>query len=239
MSNTMAIAGRQFRSYFNGPIAYIVIVFSLVLLGVAFYWWPLAFFLRGVVTTRDFFAAVHYINYFTIPALAMGLIAEEKASGTLETLMTMPVSEAEVVVGKFLGALGVYGVYLTMTLAYPISISRLGDLDMGPVFSGYVGLLLQGSALIAVGLMASSLTRTQLVALFLGWFISLTFAALDLMGVLLSPETARLFSAISFDFHLADMRRGVIAVRDVLFFLSVITVSLMVSYRSLESRRWS
>jgi len=239
MGHTMTLAGRQFRSYFNGPIAYIAIVFSLVLVGVGFYWWPLAFFLRDQVTARDFFAAVHYVNYFAIPPLTMGLIAEEKATGTLETLMTMPVKESEVILGKFLGAFGVYAVYLLLTLSYPISISFLGDLDWGPVFSGYIGLILQGASIIGVGLMASALTRTQLVALFITWFITIGLAALDLMAIFMSADVARFFNAVSFDFHLADMRRGVIATRDIFFFLSITVIAVMVSYRALESRRWS
>ncbi len=238
MQSALTIAGRQFRSYFNGPIAFIVLIFSLVLLGVFFFWWPNAFFIRGRVSVRELFSIIHYTNYLTIPALTMGLIADERASGTLETLLTLPVRDADVVLGKFLGTLGLYTIFLALTLPYPFAINTLGTLDWGPVFTGYLGLFFQGSALIGVGLMASSFTRTQLVALFAGWAIAIVFAAVDLFLPLVPAGLTTPLEFISFDYHLTDFRRGVIAIRDILFFLSVTAIALMVAFRSLESRRW-
>ncbi len=235
-NKTMTIARRQFASYFNGPIAYIVI--GLVLLILGFLFWE-TFFLFGRATVREMFRYLSLINYFALPALTMGLLAEEKRTGTIELLITMPVTDAQVIVGKFLGALGLYAVMLLLTLPYCFSVASLGHLDWGPVFAGYLGLLLQGGTLIGIGLMTSSFTDNQLVALFTALAASMLFFLLDKFLPFFPSNLAGVAEAISFDFHVESMRRGVIALRDVVFFLSVTTVALMVAFRALESRRWS
>lgn len=235
MNNTLTIAGRQFRSYFNGAVAYIVLCLVMLFLGF-FFWKP--FFLYGRATAREMFSYLALILTFAAPMLTMGLLAEEKRSGTIELLITMPVRDAEVIVGKFLGVLGLYAVLLALTLPYPISISTLGRLDWGPVFAGYFGLLLQGGALLAIGLMASSFTDNQLVALFVSLTISVFFFLLDKVLPLLPPGAASVLEWLSFDFHFGSMTRGVLDLRDVIFFLSITGFSLGLAFRALESRRW-
>lgn len=236
MKHTFTIAGRQFRSYFNGPIAYIVISLVLIILG--FLFWE-TFFLFGRATMREMFRYLALINYFALPALTMGLLAEEKRTGTIELLITMPVTDAQVIVGKFVGVMGLYGVMLALTIPYAISVSSLGNLDWGPVFAGYVGLILQGAALIGIGLMTSSFTENQLVAFFTALAASMFFFLLDKFLPFVPSNLAGVAQVISFDYHVEALRRGVIALRDVIFFVSVSTVSLMVAFRALESRRWS
>lgn len=236
MQNLLTIAGRQFRSYFNGAIAYIIVCFILLVVG--FYFWE-TFFLYRRATTRELFSLMSLVNYFALPALTMGLIAEEKRTKTIELLITMPVSEAQVILGKFLGVLGLYGVLLALTLPYPISVSFLGELDWGPVFSGYVSLILQGSAILAIGLMASSLTESQITALFITWSFTIVFFLIDKFLPLAPLSIAGLLEFLSFDAHLDSMRRGVIAMRDLIFFTTVSAIGLMVAFRALESRRWS
>lgn len=236
MQNLLTIAGRQFRSYFNGAIAYIVVSFLLLLVG--FYFWE-TFFLYRRATAREFFSIMSLLNYLALPALTMGLLAEEKRTGTIELLITMPVRDADVILGKFLGVLGLYGVVLLLTLPYPISVSMLGDLDWGPVFAGYVSLLLQGAAILAIGLMASSLTNNQLIALFSTWAFTITFFLIDKFLPLAPLNLTGFLEFMSFDAHLDSMRRGVIAMRDLLFFGSITVFSLMVAFRALESRRWN
>ncbi|MGB9338484.1 MAG: ABC transporter permease subunit, partial [Polyangiales bacterium] len=153
MKNILTIGDRQFRSYFNGPVAYIVI--SIILLMLGFFFWH-TFFLYGLASNREMFVWLGRILVFWLPPLTMGLLAEEKRTGTIELLITMPVTEAQVIVGKFVGVLALYVVLLLLTLPYPLSVSTLGNLDWGPVWGGYLGLLLQGSAILAIGLMASS-----------------------------------------------------------------------------------
>jgi len=236
MSNTTTIAGRQFRSYFNGAAAYIVISIVMVALGILF--WK-TFFLYGKSTTREMFRWLSLILVFATPAVSMGLLAEEKRTGTIELLITMPVKDWEVILGKFLGVMGLYLVLLLLTLPYPFSVQSLGNLDWGTVFSGYVGLFLWGAAMLATGLMASSFTDNQLVAFFIGLSINFALWLIGPMLQLMPANFASVFEWLSFDFHFDRMQRGVIAVRDVIYFLSITTIGLAVAFRSLESRRWS
>lgn len=236
MGNTMTIAGRQFRSYFNGPIAYIVISFVLLLLG--FLFWQ-TFFLQGRATMREMFSYFALVSYFALPALTMGLLAEEKRTGTIELLITMPVTDAQVIIGKFLGVFGLYLVMLFLTLPYCFSVASLGDLDWGPVLTSYLGLVLQGAALLGIGLMASSFTNNQLIALFIGWGFALFFFLVDKFLPLMPSVLASPAEFISFDYHYESMRRGVVALRDVTFFLSVAAIANLIAFRALESRRWS
>ena len=236
MNNVLTISGRQFRSYFNGPVAYIVICIVLVALG--FFFWK-TFFLFGVASAREMFRWLGLILVFALPALTMGLLAEEKRTGTIELLITMPVTEAQVILGKFFGVFGLYAVLLALTILYPMSISTLGDLDWGPVLGGYVGLLLQGSAILAIGLMASSWTNNQLIALFVALTLSVFFWILDKFLPLLPTSAASVLQWLSFDYHFQSMARGVIDLRDVLYFLSMTIFALALAFRALESRRWS
>jgi ABC-2 type transport system permease protein len=236
MNHILTIGGRQFRSYFNGPVAYIVI--CIVMLTLGFFFWN-TFFLYGRASSREMFRWLGLILVFALPALTMGLLAEEKRTGTIELLITMPVTEAQVILGKFLGVLGLYAVLLVLTLAYPISVSTLGHLDWGPVWSGYLGLLLQGSAVLAIGLMASSWTDNQLIALFVALTLSVFFWVLDKFLALLPTNAASVLEWLSFDYHFQSMARGVVDLRDVLFFFSVTAFALALAFRALESRRWS
>jgi len=236
MKHILTISGRQFRSYFNGPVAYIVI--CIVMLTLGFFFWN-TFFLYGRASAREMFRWLGLILVFALPALTMGLLAEEKRTGTIELLITMPVTEAQVILGKFLGVVGLYAVLLVLTLPYPISVSTLGNLDWGPVWSGYLGLFLQGSAILAIGLMASSWTSNQLIALFVALALSVFFWVLDKFLALLPTNAASALEWLSFDYHFQSMARGVVDLRDVLFFFSVTAFALAVAFRALESRRWS
>jgi len=236
MNHILTIGGRQFRSYFNGPVAYIVI--CIVMLALGFFFWN-TFFLYGRASAREMFRWLSLILVFALPALTMGLLAEEKRTGTIELLITMPVTDAQVILGKFIGVLGLYAVILVLTVAYPISVSTLGNLDWGPVWSGYLGLLLQGSAVLAIGLMASSWTDNQLIALFVALTLSVFFWVLDKFLALLPTNAASALEWLSFDYHFQSMARGVVDLRDVLFFFSVTIFALALAFRALESRRWT
>lgn len=237
MRNTLTIASRQFRSYFNGPVAYIVICLVMLVIGIFF--WP-AFFLAGRASVRQMFTLITYSVAFAGPALTMGLLAEEKRSGTLELLITMPVREAEVIFGKFLAAIGLWAVLLLCTLPVPLSVSTLGNLDWGPVWSGYLGVFLLGAAVLAIGLCFSGFTDNQLVAFFLSCFVSfLLVLVLGWVLPFLGGSLATIGEFLSFSSHVESLTRGVIDSRDVVYFLSVTGFALMVAFRSLESRRWS
>jgi len=236
MRRTLTIAKREFTGYFNSPAAYIVICLFMVVMGL-FFWNP--FFLINRASVRSMFDLMSVLLLPTAPAMTMGLLAEEKRTGTVEILLTMPLKDTEVVIGKFLGALGLLVVLLLLTLPYPMSVSTLGHLDWGPVLAGYLGVLLQGSAMLAIGLLASSWTENQLIAFFSGGMICFAFWIMGRFLPFVPQNVATTLEWFSFDFHYDNLVRGVIDSRDVLFFLSVIGFGLALAFRSLESRRWS
>ena len=236
MQNTFTIASRQFRSYFNGPVAYIVIAVSMLLIGIMF-WEP--FFLIGRASVRQMFELYGWMLAFGGPAVTMGLIAEERRSGTLELLITMPVRESEVILGKYLGALGLLAVMLLVSVPYPLSISTIGSLDAGPVISGYIGVFLEGAAIIGIGLAASSFTENQLIAFFSSVALGLLLVVGGLLLPLLPLWMVNTAEWLSFGYHVESMARGVIDLRDVVYFVSIAGFALMLAFRALESRRWN
>src|SRR5947209_334022 len=153
MQNVWAITKREFRAYFNGPVAYIVICLVLVVIGLLFFVLQ-AFFMAGRASCRDLILSVSWLLLFFAPAATMRLVADERRSGTFELLMTMPLRDLDVIIGKFLASLALLGVLLLVTLGYPIvlfGLFKIGPLDWGPVIGGYVGLLLEGGAFLAIG----------------------------------------------------------------------------------------
>jgi ABC-2 type transport system permease protein len=197
------------------------------------------FFLYQVASTRQMVIWLPVMLIVAAPALTMGLLAEEKRSGTIELLLTMPVKDWEVIVGKFLGVLGLYGVLLVLTVPYVLSVASLGDLDGGPVFTGYLGLLLTGAAMLAIGLMFSSFTTNQIVAFFAAAFVCFFLWLLDkFLPFVPAGAVQDTLEYIAIDPHLQDMARGVIDTRDVVYFVSLTGLALLLGFRGLESRRW-
>ena len=236
MPRTLIIARREFRSFFNSPAAYIVICMFLLLMGI-FFWNP--FFLINRASVRSMFGLASILLLPTAPAMTMGLLAEERRTGTIELLLTMPVKDTEVIIGKYLGALGLLSVLLLCTLPYPISVASLGHLDWGPVFSGYLALLLQGGAMLALGMLASSWTENQLIAFFTGGAMCFGFWIISRFIPFMPQGLASVAEWVSFDYHFENLLRGVIDSRNIIYFLSLIGFSLALAFRSLESRRWS
>lgn len=239
MKNTLTIARRQFASYFNGPVAYIVI--CVVLLAFGFLFWR-TFFLYQVASMRAMVQgpfSLPFIMTIALPALTMGLIAEEKRTGTIELLLTMPVRESEVIFGKFLGVLGLFTVLLLLTIPYPLSVASLGNLDAGPVISLYVGVFLLGAAMLAIGLMFSSFTENQIIAFFAALATCFTLWLLGKVLMFTPAGLTDIFEFLAFDSHLETMSRGVIDTRNLIYFVSLTAFALMFAFRGLEKRRWS
>src|SRR5437868_10954594 len=170
MNPTLTIAKREFKSYFDSPLAYVVICLSLFLLGVGVFIWPRPFWQIDRATLSQMFEVIPIgLVVLIVPVVTMRLVAEEKRSGTLEMLITLPVRDSEVILGKFLGALGLVLVLLASTLLYPLfmfKVWHLGALDGGPVLSGYLGLVLFAAAAVAIGLLVSIVTDSLVVAFF-------------------------------------------------------------------------
>ena len=252
MKNVLIIARRDLRAQFNSPVAYVVVGGALLLLGVLFFWIPRmggGFFVGSFwevdrATMDQLFEYLPLVlSLFVIPAVTMRTLAAEKGSGTLELLITMPVRDSEVILGKYLASVAVVLLLLLGTLFYPIAMFRfpwhLGALDWGPVWSGYLGCVLFACAGVAIGMMLSSLTESDVIAFFMtagvlcilyaiGWIVSVVPGGLgDALGF------------ISFQTRYQSFARGLIDTRAVLYFLSVAILCLLVSFRSLESRKWS
>jgi len=244
----LIIAKREFRSYFDSPIAYIVICLSFFALGLMFFFLNGGFWqLDRASISRLFELTPMGLSFLVVPVVTMRLLAEERRSGTLEMLITLPVKDSDVVIGKYLGALGLVLVLVLSTLAYPLAMFwhpwNLGPIDGGPVSSGYLGMVLFSGAAVAVGLLLSALTESQAVAFFITFFV---LGALWLFGDLAGrasasgyPAIAALLNYVSFQSRLNNFWRGLVDSRDVVFFLSVTVLSLMVAFRALERRKWA
>jgi len=240
----LTIAKREFRSYFDSPIAYIVICLSFLALGLMFFFLNGGFWqLDRASLSRLFESTPMGLSFLVVPVVTMRLLAEERRSGTLEMLITLPVKDSDVVIGKYLGALGLVLILVLSTLAYRVVMFwvpwNLGPLDDGPVASGYLGMVLFSCAAVAVGLLISALTESQAVAFFITFFV---LGALWLFGDLASKAGGTLaivLNYVSFQSRLNNFWRGLIDSRDVIFFLSVTVLSLMVAFRALERRKWA
>lgn len=235
--NTWAIAKREFRSYFSSALGYIVIGMFLLLVGVLFFF-VFNFLERNEVTLQYLFESVAWLSWAIAPAIAMRTFAEESRTGTIEMLITQPVRDWEVILGKYLGAVGLFAVALLATFVYPMAVSKMGELDWGPVLGGYLGLLLGGAAYVSFGVMVSSYTKDQITAFFVAFVVGLLFFVLNYIGPALG-SAATFIVYLSPRYHFDSIARGVVDIRNIIYFLSVISVCLLATARSLDSRRWS
>ena len=243
-NNILTIARREFRSYFDSLVAYVVIGGSLFGLGLYFFLLQGGFWQVDRVTMARMFSALPVtLAVLVLPLVTMRSLAEEKRAGTIELLITLPVTDAEVILGKYIAALAMVLILLAATLAYPLAMFvwpwHMGALDWGPVWAGYFGLLLYSAAGTAVGMLFSSLTESQIIAFFMTF---LTLAILHLLGVFvefLPGVLGDAISFISFAARYAPFERGLIDTRAVVYFVSVAVICLLFAFRSLESRKWS
>lgn len=233
--HALTIARRELRSYFNSPVAYIVVTVFLVIAGFLFFTQAL---LDGQATIRPLFDITPLLFVFIAPAITMRLLAEERRSGTFQLLITLPLRDRDVVLGKFLGALGLLATAVALTLVYPLTLSRLGDLDQGAVVGGYLGLVLMGGSYLALGLMASAWTRNQIVAFIVAFAISFALFMMGRMSAHVPPALAPVVEYLSLSSHFENIARGVIDTRDLLYYASMIAGCLFIAVQSLASRQW-
>lgn len=241
MKNTLAIFKREVSAYFNSPVAYVVVVLFLLITGALF--WLSYFQELNLISMRGFFNQAPLFLTFFAPAITMGLLATEKRSGTLELMMTMPVSDLEIVLGKFLAAVFLLATVFVMTLPYPITLSMLAtqsgtSLDWGATAAGYLGLLLLGSSYAAIGLMASSWTRDQVVAILASFSICFLLYLIDQLVGQPTGTVARVVEYTSTSYHFQNIARGVIDLSDVVYYLSIIGACLTAAQASISARRW-
>jgi ABC-2 type transport system permease protein len=244
MTPMLIIAKREFRSYFDSPLAYVVICLSFLVLGAFFFLVSGGFWQVDRATVSRLFELAPYgLAFLVVPVITMRLISEEKRSGTLEMLITLPVKDSDVILGKYLGALGMLLVLVLATAIYPLVMFKwpwnLGPLDTGPVFAGYFGLILFCAAATAIGLLISSLTESQAIAFFLTVFVLLGLWLTGMLARWLGGAVGNVLNFVAFDARLSGFTRGLIDTRDVVYFLTVTAVSLVVSFRALERRKWA
>lgn len=237
MNRAMAIARREFNSYFFSPIAYVVIVTFLIASGFAFYQDFVPGQAAAMRSTLDWMV---WFLVIIVPVLSMGLLAQEWATGTIETLMTAPVNDVDVVFGKFMGNFGLLIVMLAPTLLYVVLLTLYSRPDFGPIFSGYLGILLVGALFIAVGLFCSSMTRNQIVAVVLAILIlclATVIPYLIAQYANLRPAFRTIIDQAVYRRY-SDFSRGVISTGNLVFFILATGVFLFLTVKMLESRRW-
>ena len=237
MRTSMVIAKREYLSFLSQPVAYIAMAVFLVIIGAVFFFVE-DFFEVNQASLRVFFEWAPVVFILFLPAVSMRLLAEERRAGTLELLITLPVKDVEVVTGKLLGAVAFLATTLAVTLAYPLAVAWLGEPDAGPIIGGFFGLLLVGTAYLALGLMASSWTRSQIVALIVGAALCAFFYFVDGMVGAFWKTAQPVLAFVSFKAHFQNIARGVLDTRDILFYLSVSAMAVLIASYSLESRKW-
>jgi ABC-2 type transport system permease protein len=237
MQNILAIFKREFKSYFISPIAYVFITVYLVVTNFLFFQ---GFFIINQADMRSYFALLPWVFLFFIPAITMRSWAEEKKVKTLELLLTWPVSDVQVVLGKFFAAFSFLTIAILLSVTIPFTIALLGNPDSGPIIGGYLGALLMGAAYLSIGLWVSSHTENQIVAFILG--VVATFA-LFIIGnpfftMAVPSGLAPIFNYLGLGTHFESIQRGVIDSRDIIYYISVIGFFLFLNVQSLSSRKW-
>ena len=259
MRNFLAIYNKEMRSYFVSPVAYVIAGVFLFLSGYLFRNILMQFNMLSIqliqqqarfrdmtmptlnvneMVVSQFFGVMDFIWLLVVPMLTMRLFAEEKKSGTIELLMTSPITTVQVILGKFFACLSLYVLIVAMTLVYCGILELYSNPDWGPIFSGYLGYILLGGAFITVGILASALTENQVVAVLLSFGMLLLLWLIDWSASFAGPTAARILEYLSFIRHLQDFQRGVIDTKDVVFYLSFIFFGLFLTSRVIESRRW-
>jgi ABC-2 type transport system permease protein len=251
--NVLAITIKEFRSYFASPIAYILLGLFSLMFGYFFYAFLMAFVQQSEqmmqfggggsanvnqMMIRGLFQNAAVIILFVMPIITMRTYSEEKRSGTIELLLTSPVTDIEIIVGKFLGALSLYGAMLLVTMIYIAILFRIGNPEWRPIVAGYLGLLLMGGCFLSVGLFISSLTKNQIVAGFLTFATFLMFWIINWMGESSGPTTRDVLNYLSITEHFEDFSRGIIDTKNLVYYLSFITFGLFLTAKSVDTERW-
>jgi len=237
MRNILTIAGKELRSYFTSPMAYVLAVFYLGIIGYIF----IAIFLLMPQTQtehlRDLVGSMLFLTLFIIPMLTMGLFAQERASGTMELLMTRPVRDWEVVVGKFLATVSLFASVIIISMSYPAILEAVAKVDWAMILAAYLGLLLAASAFAAIGIFASSLTSNQIAAAIIAVFMLLFLWLIGTLSYSVSQSLGDVLKHLSVLENYQDFSKGIIDTKNIVYFLSLIFVSLFLAVRTIENRR--
>jgi ABC-2 type transport system permease protein len=251
MNNILAVAHKELKSYFASPIAYIVIGLFALMYGY-FYISLLVYFLNNSVgggtanvndqMIRPVFLNADVVLLFVLPMITMRTYAEEKRSGTIELLLTAPLTDFQIIMGKFLGAMALYGAMLAVTLIHIAVLFYFGQPgarpELLPIVTSYLGMLLMGGCFISVGLFISSTTSNQIVAGMIAFAVFLMLWVINWIGSLAGPNVQAILNYLSIIDHFDDFTRGVIDTKHLVYYLSFITFGLFLTMRSVDTARW-
>ncbi|HIM51099.1 MAG TPA: ABC transporter [Acidobacteria bacterium] len=254
MGNILTLAQKELRAYFVSPIAYVLLVFFALLFGY-FYVSSINFMVQlsmgqfgmggpQIININEFmirplFGNTAVILLFMLPMLTMRSFAEEKRSGTIELLLTSPLTDFQIILGKFLGAMALYTLMLSLTLVHIGVLFWYGEPEWAPVLSGYLGLLLMGGSFISIGLAISSMTKNQIVAGVSTFAVLLLFWIINWMGDASGTMTQSVLAYLSILEHLDDFSKGVIDTTHVTYYVSFITLGLFLTAKSMDMARWN
>lgn len=239
MKKALLIAGRELRSYFRSPMGAIVLGAVLLIDGIYFYWKGLTEKLLSAQVLTEFFYVGSGTTMIAGIVLAMRLLAEERQTGTITLLNTSPIRDSEIVIGKFLAALGVMALMTLLTIYMPLLIFVNGKVSVGHIVVGYAGLLLLGSASLAIGIFASALARSQVVAAILGAVIIAPLILLWVVAKAVDPPLNTFLSALAL--HHENFRpfmNGILQLNGVIYYVMVTFFFLLAATKTLEARRW-
>jgi ABC-2 type transport system permease protein len=247
----LAIAHKELRSYFSSPMAYIIIGFFALPFGVFFYLYLDAFVRQGMQMAqmggpmnvnqqmiRYVLQNASVIILFIMPMITMRTYSEEKRSGTIELLLTSPVTDLEIILGKFFGALGLYVAMLVVTMLYVAILFVYGTPEWRPLVAAYLGLLLMGGAFLSLGLLISSMTNNQIVAGIISFIVFLMLWIVGWFADTAGPTMGAVTRYLSITEHFDDFSKGIIDTKHVIYYLSLITFGLFLTAKSVDSERW-
>jgi ABC-2 type transport system permease protein len=252
MRNILAIAQRELNAYFASPIGYVLVGFFALLFGWFFYV-PLAFFEQQsmqagmnpgqALNVNQMLVGPAFMNTTVImllvfPLITMRTYSEEKRSGTIELLLTSPLTDLEIILGKFLGAMLLYGAMLSITLVHMAILFIYGDPEWKPIATGYLGLLLMGGCFLSLGLFISSLTKNQIVAAMATFAVFLMLWVINWISTFVGPTTQAVLGHLSITEHFDDFAKGIIDTKHVIYYLSFMALGLFLTMKSVDSERW-
>lgn len=253
MRNILAIAGKELRGYFASPIGYVLVGFYALLFGWFFYT-LVAFFERqsmqmamggpgGSMNLNQMLVAPLLMNATVImllvfPLITMRTYAEEKRSGTIELLLTSPLTDWQIILGKFLGALALYAVMLGVTLVHMAILFAFGNPEWKPIATGYLGLLLMGGSFLSLGLFISSLTKNQIVAGMITFSVFLLLWVINWVSTFVGPTMQTVLNYLSITEHFDDFAKGIIDTKHLVYYLSFIAMGLFLTMKAVDSERW-
>jgi len=235
MRNVLTIAAKEIRSYFISAMAYVVLTFFFGVSGLIFCLYVGT--QQAQADMQGMFHSMLFLSLILSPVVTMGLLSSERASGTIELLMTKPVRDLEVALGKYLAALALYGIMLLISFEFVIVMAKFGQLDWGATLGGYLGLLLCGIAFLSIGIFASSVTDNQIAAAILGLLMLLFFWLIGWLSSSVSPALGDIVKHISIYENFQDLEKGIIDSKSILYFLSLAGFMIFLTVRSLENRR--